>query len=147
MDAIFHLAHQRSAPWKDLPERFGNPGTVARFFRRLTHAGTWHRLLEALAKAAPGHPLRALEYAVCRVCRRAARLGGLGLMVLIRRLGLRSALPGPPWLLADPLLSETLRRVPFSLHYPPEILKSLLRLSRAALGRARIPRSVRLAWP
>jgi hypothetical protein len=134
-------------PRKSLPERFGKPDTVARFFRRLTHAGFWHQLLKALAATPPNHPLRAIEHAICRVCRRAARLGGLPLLVLIRRLGLRSALPAPPWLLPDPLLSETLHRLLLSLRYQRDSMKSLFRLSRAALGRARIPRSVRLAWP
>jgi transposase len=146
LDAIFHLAHQPGDPWKNLPERFGRPETVARFFRRLVHDGFWHRLLRALAAAPPGHPLRALEYSICRACRRAARLGGLPLLVLIRRLGLRAALNAPPWLLPDPLLSETLRRLPLNPNLPAEALCSLLRLSRNALGRASIPRSVRLAW-
>lgn len=146
LDAIFHLAHQPGDPWKNLPERFGRPETVARFFRRLVHDGFWHRLLRALAAAPPGHPLRALEYSICRACRRAARVGGLPLLVLIRRLGLRAALNAPPWLLPDPLLSETLRRLPLNPNLPAEALRSLLRLSRNALGRASIPRSVRLAW-
>lgn len=38
LDAIFHAALTQS-PWSALPERFGNPDTVARHFRRLTHAG------------------------------------------------------------------------------------------------------------
>lgn len=146
LDAIFYLAHQPGDPWKNLPSHFGRPETVARFFRRLVHDGFWHRLLRALAAAPPGHPLRALEYSICRACRRAARLGGLPLLALIRRLGLRAALNAPPWLLPDPLLSETLRRLPFSPNLPAEALRSLFRLSRNVLGRASIPRSVRLAW-
>lgn len=146
LDAIFHLAHQPGAAWKHLPERFGRPDTVARFFRRLTHAGFWHALLRALAKAPPGHPLRALEYAICRACRRAARLGGLPLLRLVRCLGLRSALGAPPWLLPDPLLSETLHRLPLGPRPGGGVLRSLGRLLRDAAGRARIPRSVRLGW-
>ncbi|MBO1075690.1 transposase [Roseomonas marmotae] len=146
LDAIFHLAHQPGDPWKYLPERFGRPETVARFFRRLVHDGFWHRLLRALAAAPLGHPLRALEHSICRACRRAARLGGLPLLVLIRRLNLRAALNGPPWLLPDPLLSETLHRLPLNPRWAPDALRSLLRLARNALGRASIPRSVRLAW-
>jgi hypothetical protein len=141
------MAHHPAHAWRDLPERFGRADTVARFFRRLTHAGTWHRLLEALAKAPPNHPLRAIQHAICRVCRRAARLGGLPLLALIRRLGLRAALNGPPWLLPDPALAATLHAIPLASLQAPEALKTLFRLSRAALGRARIPRSVRLAWP
>ena len=146
LDAIFHLAHHPGTPWKNLPERFGRPDTVARFFRRLTHAGFWHRLLKALAATPPNHPLRALEKAITRATRRAARLGGLHLLVLIRRLGLRSALAAPPWMLPDPALAETLHRIPVTPQAAPELLKTLRHLHRATLGRARIPRSVRLAW-
>jgi transposase len=155
MDGIFHLAATPGAPWKDLPPQFGKPDTVARFFRRLTHAGLWHRLLQELAKTAPNHPLRSIEYAICRATRRAARLGGMALLVLIRKLGLRTALNGPPWLLPDPLLSEMLSRAPLppaprtpsQLEAAKQRFRSLEALARAALGRARIPRSVRLAWP
>jgi transposase len=147
LDAIFHMAHHPAHAWHQLPERFGRPNTVARFFRRLTQAGTWHRLLEALAKAPHNHPLRAIQHAICRVCRRAARLGGLPLLALIRRLDLRAALNGPPWLLPDPALAATLHAIPLSSLKTPEALKTLFRLSRAAFGRARIPRSVRLSWP
>ncbi|UFN50656.1 transposase [Roseomonas sp. OT10] len=155
MDAIFHAALSR-APWAALPPRFGNPDTVARHFRRLTHAGLWQRLLLALAEADPSHPLRAIEHAICRACRRAARLLGFPFLVLIRRLGLRSALDGPPWLLPDPLLSETLARTPIpdpdsAPHGQCGPLRALLatlkHLHRTAAGRARIPRSVRWGWP
>ena len=56
MNALFHLAHTPNDPWRTLPPEYGNPQTVARFFRRLTHAGLWHRLLETLASAAPRPP-------------------------------------------------------------------------------------------
>ncbi|WP_338664422.1 transposase [Pararoseomonas sp. SCSIO 73927] len=155
MNAIFHLAHTPGDAWKTLPAEYGNAQTVARFFRRLTHAGLWHRLLEALPALAPNHPLRQIEYAICRATRRAARLGGMPLLLLIRKLGLRTALNGPPWLLPDPLLSEMLARTP-----PPRLaatkaavaaakqhLKSFAWLARAALGRKSIPRVVRYGWP
>ncbi|MBI0534708.1 transposase [Roseomonas sp. KE2513] len=155
MNALFHLASTSGDPWKSLPPEYGNPQTVARFFRRLTHAGLWHRLLEALAKAPANHPLRAIEHAICRATRRAARLGGMPLLLLIRRLGLRSALNGPPWLLPDPLLSETLARLPLPRLEPTAAsiealrahLKSREALSKAALGRRHMPRTVRWAWP
>ncbi|WP_242662634.1 transposase, partial [Pseudoroseomonas deserti] len=110
MDGIFALAVSHD-PWRLLPERFGNPDTVARYFRRLTHAGLWPRLLEALADAAPRHPLRAIEHFIVRATRRAHRILGLPLVVLIRRIGLRSALRAPPWLMPDPDLSETCIRL------------------------------------
>ena len=96
MDAIFHLASTAGDPWKNLLPEHGHPDTVSRYFRRLTHAGLWHRLLEALADCAPNHPHRSIEYAICRATRRAARLGGPRLLLLIRQLGLRTALNGPP---------------------------------------------------
>ena len=154
MDAIFHLAATYGDPWRSLPAHFGKPDTVARFFRRLTHNGLWHRLLAVLAKSAPNHPLRAIEHLICRATRRAARIGGMPLL-LIRKLGLRSALNGPPWLLPDPLLSEMLARTPLphleptraSLAALKRHLKTVEALTRTALGRRQIPRSVRLGWP
>ncbi|AWV21751.1 hypothetical protein RADP37_01679a [Roseomonas mucosa] len=153
LDAIFHVALPHS-PWSALPERFGNPGTVARHFRRLTHAGLWQRLLTALATTPPGHPLHALAHRVCRAARRAHRILGLGLILLARRLDLRAALPGPPWLLPDPDLSQTLARAklpPFTGAYGTvtpyrRLVRGLAALHRAAAGRARIPRSLRLGW-
>ncbi|MFC7539072.1 transposase [Siccirubricoccus deserti] len=56
MDGIFHLAAATTAPWHSLPAEFGRPDTVHRYFRRLTHAGLWQRLLHALAEAPEGHP-------------------------------------------------------------------------------------------
>ncbi|MXP63989.1 transposase [Roseomonas sp. M0104] len=153
MDAIFHLAQTAGDPWRLLPERHGKPDTVSRFFRHLTHAGLWHRLPEMLARTdlAPGHPLRQIEYAICR----ATRLGGMPLLLLIRRLGLRTALNGPPWLLPDPLLSETLARaLPAllldarnGLRVLRDGLRSARSLAASAAGRRRIPCLVRLAWP
>ncbi|MFC0409702.1 transposase [Roseomonas elaeocarpi] len=111
MDAIFHLA-STTDPWRALPAEYGKAQTVSRYFRRLTHAGLWQRLLHALSgdSLAPNHPLRAIEYLICRACRRAYRLIGLPLVLLVRRLGLSTALPGPPWMLPDPDLSQTLLR-------------------------------------
>ena len=142
MDAIFFIATS-AEPWHALPERFGKPDTASRYFRRLTHAGLWQKLLEALTDLAPAHPLRAIEAFICRACRRAHRI-----------LGLRSALNGPPWLLPNPILSETIIR--FGLPDPPPdrrgrrdyigLLKTLRHLLRVAGGRRSLPRSVRLAW-
>ena len=36
------------APWRDLPERFGSPGTVSSRFYRWRQAGVWDRVLAAL---------------------------------------------------------------------------------------------------
>ena len=153
MDAIFHLALTAS-PWRELPAHYGNPDSIARHFRRLTHAGLWEHLLTLLAKSAPNHPLRTIEHRICRAARRAHRILGLGLILLARWLDLRAALPGPPWLLPDPDLSQTLARAklpPFTGAYGTitpyrRLLRGLAALHRAAAGRARIPRSVRLRW-
>ncbi|USQ70648.1 transposase [Roseomonas mucosa] len=154
MDAIFHLALTAS-PWRALPAHYGNPDSIARHFRRLTHAGLWEHLLKALATAAPTHPLRAIEHRICRAARRAHRILGFRLVLLARRLGLRSALPGPPWLLPDPDLSETLAhaKIPvFTGAYGTigpylVLLRTLRALHRTAAGRARLPNRLRHAWP
>ena len=151
MDAIFRLV-ATDAPWREIPPEFGKGATVARHFRRLTHAGLWEKLLETLAEVSPAHPLNDLRAVIFRAARRAYRIRGLGLIVLARRLGFVRALNGPCWLIADPDLSETLRALP-----PPEESwgKRAVRRWHAALrgllrrtaGRRSIPRSVRLAFP
>ncbi|MFC7735210.1 transposase [Roseomonas sp. GCM10028921] len=155
MDATFRLT-ATAAPWREVPAAGSTPATVARYYRRLTHNGLWVRLLLALAEAAPGHPLRQVDHLIVRACRRAHWMRGISLLVLIRRLGLRSALNGPPWLVPDPGLSETLARAPLPLGIPRSragrlaragYLRAVTWLLKAAEGRARIPRSVRLAWP
>jgi hypothetical protein len=143
LDAIFALG-TTAAPWRALEAGpAGKPDTIARHFRRLVHAGAIHRLLAAAARARPGDALHDLRHRLCLVARRAIRIGGLPLIALIRRLGLTKALPAPPWLLPDPNLSETLRRIPPET---PNAAKPLARLLRLAAGRARIPRILRLLW-
>jgi transposase len=155
MDGIFHLATTTTAPWHALPAEFGKADTVSRYFRRLTHAGLWQRLLHALAEAPENHPLRALEAWICRACRRAWRILGLGFILMVRRLGLRTAMPGPPWMLPNPDLSETLLRYPIprpdpakrgSLTRCRDILRSLRHCLRVSAGRRSLPRFLRLAW-
>jgi transposase len=143
LDAIFAIGNS-AAPWRALEASpAGKPETIARYFRRLVHAGAIHRLLIAAARARPGDALHALRDRLCRVARRAIRIGGLPLITLIRRLGLTKALPAPPWLLPDPNLSETLRRIPPET---PNAAKPLARLMRFAAGRRKIPRILRLLW-
>ncbi|WP_431282216.1 transposase [Humitalea sp. 24SJ18S-53] len=149
MDAIFHIACTAS-PWRDTPEKFGKPDTIARYFRRLTHGGLWQSLLETLvALDDDDHPLRRIESFITRACRRAHRILGLGFLVLIRRLSIRSALNGPPWLLPDPDLSERLMRYfwPAIERRDMPAIRLLKRLLRTTAGKKSIPRSVRLAWP
>ena len=161
MDAVFHMACRGyHVPWREVPDVYGKPDTVSRFFRRMTHAGLWHALLKSLAHPDlwEGHPLRRIEHYVVRACRRAARLGGLRLLFLIRELGRTSALNAPPWLLPDRRLSEHVWSLPI---LPPDLvwgrrgfrgkvrrwLRMLRALHRMAGGRLRIPRSLRLSWP
>ena len=144
LDAMFWVgAHH--ARWREVPERFGAWGTVARHFRRLTHRGLWQRLLEELAVLGAEHPLRAIEHFICRAARRAYRLIGLRLIVLARRLGLRAALPGPPWLLPHPDLSHAV----FADVSPPTSIAEV-RVLRwwhgFVAGARRIPGSVVRAW-
>jgi hypothetical protein len=94
-------------------------------------------------RPAPASLCTPLKDRICRLARRAIRIGGLPLIALIRRLGLTKALPAPPWLLPDPILSETLRRIPPET---PNAAKPLARLLRFAAGRRRIPRILRLLW-
>jgi hypothetical protein len=38
------------APWRDLPERFGNWNSVFRRFRRWAEKGVWERVLQAISE-------------------------------------------------------------------------------------------------
>jgi transposase len=48
IDAVLWIA-KTGAPWRDLPERFGNWNSVWRRFDRWARKGTWRRVFEALA--------------------------------------------------------------------------------------------------
>ena len=151
MDGMFHLI-ATDAPWREVPPQFGAWTTVARHFRRLTHAGLWENLLIALRDLGPRHPLQQLRRMIFRAARRAASLRGLGIIILARRLKFLDALPGPSWLVADPDLSQRLvewqmqyrKNFRFFLRHWGKTLKNLLTL---AGGRPNMPRSVRLAMP
>ncbi|WP_421988425.1 transposase [Roseococcus sp.] len=154
LDAIFRVAATEGA-WRELPEEYGKAATVARHFRRLTHAGLWERLLRALAAAPAGHVLRRLEGYICRAARRAIRLRGLALIVLARRLRLLRALPGPPWMVAHPDLSEIIHRLPIAQRIkswrrdkPAALgfLRGLMHLHTLTGGRHYIPRPIRECW-
>ena len=153
INAIFHLACTTD-PWRCLPPEHGKPDTVSRYFRRLTHAGVWERLLQAIKDNDPKHPLNQIAPLIFRACRRAVRLRGLKFIVLIRRLGFLTALNGPPNKLPNPDLSETIKRM--GLPGPPRTkrqfaaylgyLKALRHLHRMAGGIRHIPRRIRLGW-
>ena len=147
LDACFRAATSGEA-WARIEASPFRPDTVHRQFRRWAHAGLWTRLLRAVARRRPPTVLRRLAHWICRAYRRALRLLGLAGIVLARRLGLLSALPGPPWMLPDPDLSATvfralgraLQRLREELGEPwprPSILRArraLLRRYRRVLG-------------
>ena len=154
INAIFALT-STAAPWRCLPPEHGKPDSIARYFRRLTHAGLWERLLEAIKDNDPSHPLNQIAPRIFRACRRAVRVRGLRFIALIRRLRLLQALNGPPSKLPDPDLSEnmrstiTLRAAPYAEAQSPlyrDILRRLKRLHRRAGGVKRLSRLQRLAW-
>jgi transposase len=155
MNAILWLI-ATDGPWRELPAEYGAAGTVARHFRRLTHAGVWENLLIALRDLGPRHPIQQIRRLIFRAARRAARLRGLGIIVLARRLDFLEALPGPSWLVADPDLSKSLLAwqkreyqkgcASFS-RFLQDWGRSLRNLLTLAGGRPNMPRSVRLALP
>jgi len=153
MDAIFALSCT-SHPWRMLPPEHGKPDTIARYFRRLTHAGLWEKLLLALKDNNQNHPLNQIAPLIFRACRRAIRLRGLRLIALIRRLGFLHALNGPPHKVANPHLSEKLcaLRLPSAqmllnhLGAARVLLRARRALHRLAGGAATLSRNQRLAW-
>jgi transposase len=153
-DAIFRVA-ATDGPWHELPEQYGKPDTVSRYFRRLAHAGFWEHLLLALAASPKGHPFRRLEGLICRAARRAIRIRGLRIIVLARRLRLYRALPAPPCLVPDPDLSEFVRGLPLPTKIPAtrrmqavaiDYIRTLKKLMIAARGRRRIPGIYKRIW-
>ena len=50
LDAVLWIA-KTDAPWRDLPQRFGNWNSVGRRFDRWAKKGTWRRVFEALPDA------------------------------------------------------------------------------------------------
>ena len=56
LDAVFWLM-RTGAPWRDLPEEFGNWNSIFRQFRRWADSGVWDVILEALAGSGVGDAL------------------------------------------------------------------------------------------
>jgi transposase len=50
LDAVFWLM-RTGAPWRDLPEEFGNWNSIFRQFRRWADSGVWDVILEGLAES------------------------------------------------------------------------------------------------
>jgi len=148
VDGMFWVAAS-GRRWADLPRHFGRADTISRHFRRMTQRHLWQKLLHLLADNQAPAALKALEHWICRACQRAARVAGLTLITVARRLGFLSTLRGPPWFLPDPDLSETCLRVTDAFlnrllaagRSVPEGTFALCgRLLGIAGGRRRIPR-------
>lgn len=72
INAIFWLA-KTGAPWRDLPERFGNWNSVFRRFRRWSDNGIWLKIMEALGdEDAEGFEELMLDSSVVRAHQHAA---------------------------------------------------------------------------
>jgi transposase len=148
MDAIFCVACAFQ-PWRAAPEAAGKPDTVARYFRRLTRAGLWEKLLDALRDLDPAHPLMRIRDFIFRACRRANRMLGVKFARLVRRLGMLSALNGPACLMPDPELSESLASQLFPAFERRDFkqLRRIYWLLRSTTGQRRLPAAWRRVAP
>lgn len=149
LDACFHTACM-DKPWPQLPEHYGKWNSIARLFRRWTHAGLWKRMLKFVAREQPG--MRAIQYWVCRAFRRAWRIQGLGGLNLARRLGLDSALRAWSWDLPDSNLSLYHQKLLWPrLRVAPDRIDRgwtdfLIRLHTQCMGRAWLPLQCRIGF-
>lgn len=73
IDAVLWIA-RTGAPWRDLPERFGNWNSVFQRFRRWAKKGTWQRIMEELQDA--DWQLLLLDSSVIRAHQHAAGAAG-----------------------------------------------------------------------
>ena len=153
LDACFHAACM-DRPWRDLPGHYGQWASIARLFRRWTHAGLWKVMLRYFAKRRPG--LAAIRYWVCRAFRRAWRIQGLAGLTLARKLGMDSALRALSWSLPDSNLSHYYEntlwpRIQAEARSGPGWLQRfwidfLIRLHNQCRGWASLPPHFRLTW-
>lgn len=148
MEGMFHLI-ATDAPWREVRPEYGAAASIARHYRRLTHAGLWERLLNALHAQPANRALHELARLIFRGARRAYRLRGLGLIVVARRLGFILALPGPGWMVADPDLSKKLIawQMAHLKNFGPFVRewgKTLRNLMGMVGGRPNMPRRLRL---
>jgi transposase len=148
LDAIFRLVTSRR-PWREAAYGPHEAGAVERHFRRLAHEGVWERLFDLAAEREAPLVWRHLRSWLFAAFRRAYRMLPLSAVLRAKRLRLWSALPGPPWLLARPALSETLQAFILACLEAPRgrdrrLYRELARALRIA-GGGPIPR--RLLWP
>jgi len=150
LDAVFRVV-AGGLRWRQARHEGVSADAVSRQFRRWAHQGLFVRLLRQVAKgkrAAVPPALRAIEHWICAAHRRSVRAVGVYAIAVARRLGMLSALPGPPWLLPDPDLSEAVMRVviqritPGAGRTPKREWHALRQILRVARGRRRIPRSL-----
>jgi len=111
----------KNLPWREAQTLAANGcamtgDTLSRQFRRWTHAGLWKTLLFALTREDCPPALKSIEYWLLRAARRAMRLMGQGALFLARLLGKLTALPLPPALLPNPILSEAVEAAQIALY-------------------------------
>jgi hypothetical protein len=115
LDAIFRAVALKGpggcrGTWKQLPEAHAKPDTVSRTFRHWAKQGLCERLLKEIANPDCLPELRRLAHWIRCAYRRSNRLLGIRGMVLSKRHGRYSALPGPGFCIPDPNLSEEVQR-------------------------------------
>ncbi len=86
LDGVFWIG-RTGAPWRDLPEFFGNWNSVYQQFRRWTVSGVWDVLLQALNETGAGQDsVQMIDSTVVRAHQHAAGAkGGLRAKVLAAR--------------------------------------------------------------
>jgi hypothetical protein len=128
---------------------------VNRTWRRWGHRGLWERLLIEAAAPYATPTLRALAYWICCAFRRLAGRMSLRQILLVRHLGLITALPGPLWACPEPILSASLaawveacRKALLTAPAGPEIEPDLQAMARGLLlaGRAMRAKQFRREW-
>ena len=92
LDGVFWIA-RTGAPWRDLPDHFGNWNSVYQQFRRWSVSGLWDTMLEALnAVGAVQSSVQMIDSTIVRAHQHAAGAKG-GLKTRI--LGARAAASRP----------------------------------------------------
>lgn len=85
LDGIFWLL-RTGAPWRDLPEFFGNWNSVYQQFRRWSLSGLWDLLLEALSDSGAPKTVQMIDATIVRAHHQAAGAkGGLRKKLLAAR--------------------------------------------------------------
>ena len=82
LDGVFWIA-RTGAPWRDLPDHFGNWNSVYQQFRRWSVSGLWDTMLEALnATGAAQSSVQMIDSTIVRAHQHAAGAkGGLRLKI------------------------------------------------------------------